>query len=345
MSAYQGHPMQQLLACSLLLLTGALSVKEPPHPIVRTEFIFEKAPFPQCHASTIAETKRGLVTAWFGGTREKNPDVGIWLSRHVDGRWTAPVEIANGVIGEKRYPCWNPVLFQPAKGNLWLFYKVGPSPSSWWGMYAASEDHGKTWSPPQRLQDGIIGPVKNKPVALPDGTILCPTSDEHTGWQVRIERMTALAGKWETTRSLNDGRMMAAIQPSILVHKDRLQILCRSKHGVLVESWSEDGGKTWGELKKTELPNPNSGIDAVTLRDGRHLLIYNPTRIARSPLSLAVSKDGKTWNEVVKLESDPGEYSYPAIIQTGDGLVHLTYTWKRQRIKHVVVDPARIEER
>jgi predicted neuraminidase len=330
--------MHRLKGAFLILLALVpQATAEEPAAIVRAEFIYEKAPFPSCHASTIAETKAGLVAAWFGGTYEKHPDVGIWVSRHLDGKWTAPVEVANGIMGEKRYPCWNPVLFQPARDNLILFWKVGPSPSSWRGMYATSADNGKTWSPSSQLNEGILGPVKNKPIQLTDGTILCGTSDENNGWQVRMERMMTPGGKWETTKPLNDGRMMAAIQPTILTHKDHLQILCRSKHGVIVESWSKDNGRTWSELKKTELPNPNSGIDAVTLKGGRHLLIYNPTKRGRTPLSLALSSDGKKWQDILKLESEPGEYSYPAIIQTSDGLIHLTWTWKRQRVKHVVV--------
>jgi predicted neuraminidase len=53
-----------------------------------------------------------------------------------------------------------------------------------------------------------------------------------------------------------------------------------------------------------------------------------------------VSRDGKTWTPALALETGAGEYSYPAVIQSADGLVHITYTWKRQRIKHVVLDPA-----
>src|ERR1700750_2506401 len=95
--------------------------------IVKSEFIFETAPFPQCHASTIAETKAGLVAAWFGGTHERHPDVGIWLSPNTNGHWTAPIEVANGVQSPtNRFPCWNPVLFQRPNGELLLFYKVGP---------------------------------------------------------------------------------------------------------------------------------------------------------------------------------------------------------------------------
>src|SRR5262245_33066159 len=107
--------------------------------IVSTEFIYETAPFPQCHASTIESTADGLVAAWFGGTREKNPDVGIWVSRHDGKSWSAPVEVADGVQdATTRHPCWNPVLFQMPGGPLLLFYKVGPSPSTWWGMLMQS---------------------------------------------------------------------------------------------------------------------------------------------------------------------------------------------------------------
>jgi predicted neuraminidase len=70
-------------------------------------------------------------------------------------------------------------------------------------------------------------------------------------------------------------------------------------------------------------------------------LVYNHTTKGRSPLNVAVSSDGKKWTMVVDLEDQPGEYSYPAVIQTADGKVHVTYTWKRLRIRHAVLDPAR----
>jgi predicted neuraminidase len=141
-------------------------------------------PTPQCHASTIAETASGLVTAWFGGTHEKHSDVGIWVSRRVGGAWSDPIEVADGVQSPtERYPCWNPVLFQPNDGPLLLFYKVGPSPSTWWGMMMTSEDDGATWSEARKLGTDsrighLLGPVKNKPVQLEDGSILCPSSTE-----------------------------------------------------------------------------------------------------------------------------------------------------------------------
>lgn len=343
--------------CGVLLLVvggaiGAAEIKQPG--VVTSEFIYDKAPHEQCHASTIEQTPTGLVAAWFGGTREGRPDVGIWVSRQEDGRWTPPVEVANGVQDDgTRHPCWNPVLFQPTGKPLMLFYKVGPKPSSWWGMVMTSSDGGRTWSEPRRLPDPILGPVKNKPVMLGDAMI-CPTSGEATGWEVFIDRTTDLGKTWTRIGPINDGEALPAIQPTVLVHGPQtLQILCRTKGpGKISESWSRDGGKTWSEMKIIDLPNPNSGIDAVTLADGRHLLVYNHTGMiegkwggARSPLNVAVSPDGKAWSAAVVLESEPGEYSYPAVIQTRDGLVHITYTWKRQRVKHVVLDPAKLELR
>lgn len=315
--------------------------------IVHTGFIFETAPFPQCHASTLAESKNAVVAAWFGGTRERHPDVGIWLARLVDGKWTEPVEVANGVQSpEKRYPCWNPVLFQPKSGPLLLFYKVGPSPRAWWGMCMASKDGGASWAEPRRLPDGILGPIKNKPVALAGGDILCGSSTEHAGWRVHFERTPDHGKSWSKTEPINDGREIGAIQPSILIHPDgKLQALGRSQQGRIWEAWSGDQGKTWGAMTLTSLPNPNSGIDAVTLRDGRHLLVYNHTRRGRSPLNVALSRDGKAWQAALVLEKESGEYSYPAVIQTSDGLVHISYTWKRRRVKHVVLDPEKLSLR
>ncbi|MGO9110245.1 MAG: sialidase family protein [Thermoguttaceae bacterium] len=327
----------------LVAVMGTASEAAQPSFVVN-EFIFKSAPFPSCHASTIVETKSGqLLVAWFGGTREGHPGVGIWLSRQVRGRWTEPVEVANGLQPDgTRHPCWNPVLFQPQTGPLMLFYKVGPSPNAWWGMLRTSDDGGRAWNTASRLYDGILGPIKNKPVQLAGGDILCPASSENHGWRVHFERSRDGGQTWTATAPVNDGKEIGAIQPSILLHGDRLQAVGRTKQGKIFEVWSDDGGKTWGTMALTDLPNPNSGIDAVGLRDGRYLLVYNHTPKGRTPLNVAISRDGKKWQASLVLENEPGEYSYPAVIQTSDGLVHITYTWKRQRIKHVVFDPAKL---
>jgi len=321
--------------------------------LVSSELLYplDDKPTPQCHASTIAETPEGLVAAWFGGTREGHDDVGIWLSRHASDGWSKPVEVASGVqSSEKRYPCWNPVLFQLDKGPLLLFYKVGPNPRQWWGMLMTSHDGGKTWSDPRKPGIGhLIGPVKNKPILLEDGTLVCASSTEHDGWRVHFE-LTSDGGKtWQVVGPINDGEMFSAIQPSVLKYPGgELQILCRTRQGVVGQSWSDDGGKTWTEITATALPNPNAGTDAVTLADDRQLLVYNHTTrgggfpSGRNMLNVALSKNGKHWLPALTLERDKGEYSYPAVIQTADGKVHITYTFRRQSVKHVVLDPAEL---
>jgi len=310
-------------------------------PAARADFIYESAPFPSCHASTLEEIPGGIIAAWFGGTAEKNPDVGIWVARHDGSRWSTPVEVANGVqAGGRRHPTWNPVLFQPKGGPLQLYYKVGPSPSTWWGMMMTSTNAGQTWSEARRLPDGILGPIKNKPIQLDNGTILSPSSSEDAGWRIHVERSRDLGQTWTRSDALNDGKEFGAIQPALLVHgQRRLQMLCRSRQNVLTECWSEDNGETWGPMKATTLPNPSSGADGVTLADGRHLLVYNPVARGRTPLVVGLSGDGKTWTTALVLEDLPGEYSYPAIIQARDGRVHVSYTWKRKKIRHWSIDP------
>ena len=177
---------------------------------------------------------------------------------------------------------------------------------------------------------------------MSDGRLICPSSDEMQGWVVRMETRCPDGVTWCTTGPFPTG-LFEAIQPTILQHPDnRLQILCRSRQRVIVESWSQDGGVTWSPLAATWLPNPNSGIDGLTLRDGRHLLVYNPTRLGRFPLVVAVSQDGKNWKDQVVLDWLPGEYSYPAIIQQSDGTVRLSYTWNRMKVRTVTLDPARL---
>jgi alpha-L-rhamnosidase len=162
-----------------------------------------------------------------------------------------------------------------------------------------------------------------------------------------MERTTDLGKTWTKVRPPAGEPPIDAIQPSVLVHEGgRLQALGRTRTGRIFETWSRDNGATWSPVTLTEMPNPNSGTDAVTLRDGRQLLVYNhnPMNKGRTPLNVAVSTDGKKWQAALVLEDSLiGQYSYPAVIQSSDGLVHITYTWRRERIKHVVLDPAKLK--
>ena len=231
-----------------------------------------------------------------------------------------------------------------------LFYKQGREIAKWQGVLLLSRDGGRSWDERRVLPEFFIGPVKNKPVELADGTILCPSSTEHDGWRVHFEFIPALDRTWSRTQAINTKEEGGAIQPSVLFHKDgRLQAICRNRNGLgtLWQTWSDDGGRTWSKLTPTSLPNPCSGTDAVTLRDGRQLLVYNHTTTltgGRNILNVAVSDDGVVWRAVGVLENEKGEFSYPAVVQSKDGTVHITYTWKREKIMHVTLDPDRIVE-
>jgi predicted neuraminidase len=254
------------------------------------------------------------------------------------------------------------VLFQPEGKPLMLFYKIGPSPTTWWGMRTTSSDNGKTWTPPTKLGEDpvighIIGPVKNKPVQLKSGRIINPTSLEYIingneqDWMVYFEISDDGGDTWEMIGPVHDGVEFDAIQPSILTYGDaKIQAISRTKQGVLSQIWSEDEGKTWGEMSALTLPNPNSGTDAVTLADGRQLLIYNhSTKEGNQPngrniLNLAISENGQDWKPVMTFENEPIEdgYAYPSIIQASDGLVHITYTYNRRSVKYAVIDPNKL---
>lgn len=323
--------------------------------VITQEFINADASYPESHAATIAETKEGhLVASWFGGTKERNPDVCIWVSRLINGKWTPAQNVANGIVNDTlRYATWNPVLYQVPNGELQLYYKVGPNVAGWVGKVITSNDGGVTWSEPKDFPEGFIGPVKNKPVLLKDGTLLAPSSTEGNGWKVHFEATKNFGKTWKMIGPINEGKEIHTIQPSILTYKDgSLQILCRTQERALGESWSYDNGKTWSPMTKSSLPSTNSGTDAVTLQDGRQLIVYNHVlpndtlprgKGFRTPLNVAVSDDGKTWYAAQVLEDSPiNQYSYPSVIQSKDGMVHIVYTWRRKGIKYVKVDPSKL---
>ena len=367
------------------------TVKTPQRSseVIADEFLYEKADFPQCHSASIVETKKGdLVATYFGGTKERNPDVCIWVSRKPKGsrEWTKPQMVADGVepqplqpnpqgkesqvtsstkpafngqftplpgwtgnrgeasIGEQyREACWNPVLFEMPNGDLHLYFKIGPNVAGWKGWRVVSKDGGKTWGKREPLEEGMYGPVKNKPV-MNNGRLIAPTSDERNGWKLYFEYSDDLGKTWKRTDFVAADDGVKAIQPSIIVLPDgRLGALSRTRSRHIGVTYSSDNGMTWSKLQLIETPNNNSGIDAVTLKDGTFAMICNdwpiePTKEkgARTPLSILLSKDGVNWNHWITLEDSPvSQYSYPSIIQSRDGHIHVVYTWRRQRVKHV----------
>jgi predicted neuraminidase len=336
------------------------------HAATHSEFVFTEAPFASCHASTVVELRNGdLMAAWFGGSAEGKPDVAIWGSRRSGGQWSAPAELAR----EPNIATYNPVLFHTKDGRLWLYYKFGPHPDNWTAARRFSTDEGKSWSEVEHLPAGLYGPIRAKPYVAPDGTVVSGTSVEsYRSWAAWIERSTDNGETWTKAgpitvpqtavpSSVEGGAppqvpgssswrfTWGIIQPSVVpLSGDHLRLYARStsRIGKICAADSKDGGKTWTQAHPLDIVNPNSGIDAVSLADGRIVLVYNNSDSKRTPLNLAVSKDGEHFRMFATLENEPGEYSYPAMIQGRDGDLHITYTWKRQRIKYVRVPLADI---
>ena len=345
-----------------LLLLGscksALEKKTWKEGILVDEFIYDKAPYPSCHSVTIVEATNGdLVSAWFGGSHERHPDVCIYSAIKPKGsdKWGEPIKVADGVMKDgTRFPTWNPVLYQIPGGDLMLFYKIGPKPSEWWGVYRTSSDGGKTWSDKIDMPTkDFLGPIKNKPVLLSNGTLLLPSSTEGNGWHLRMESTPDFGKTWVLGDTISRGKQkINAIQPSILFHKDgSIQAIGRTRNRAIFSTFSKDNGKTWSEIELIGLPNNNSGTDAVTLKNGKHLLVYNhvlpPGKEAkgpRTPLNLSISDDGINWKATLVLEdSKISQYSYPSIIQSSDGMVHIVYTWRREKLKYVKIDPSKLK--
>lgn len=311
------------------------------------EHIFEIGKhFPQCHASTIIKTSDGaLLAAWFAGTRESHPDVSIWISKRVKGRWSTPLQL----VKSEGVPCWNPVLSKNAAGRLFLYYKVGSSPIAWHTRFVYSDDAGNSWTMPEELVKGDLGgrgPVKNKCILLSSGDMLAPASIEtEQAWDAFVDRSAdGIHYKKSSLVPLHHTGLTGKgiIQPTLWESQPgTVHMLLRSTEGFIYRSDSADDGQTWSFAYPTLLPNNNSGIDLVKVGDIL-VLVHNPVGKnwgPRSPIVLSLSADnGTSWEEALVLDHNEapvdkhdGEFSYPAIIAEGNTL-YITYTWKRRTV-------------
>lgn len=325
----------------------------------------EDVGFHNCHASTLITLADGdLLVAYFAGLKEGSGDTAIWLSRQQRGEWLAPCR----AIAEDGLAHWNPVLLS-AHNSIWLFYKVGPNVHEWQTRYVTSQDQGRTWSEPKALVDGDDlprGPVKNKVLVTSDGCWLAPGSTEDDRyWDAFVDRSEDQGQHWQLaqvplhhqTETGRDDRQLwqglktdalwesnlervfqwdGVIQPSLWESApDHIHMLMRSTRGYVYRSDSENNGKSWCAAYPTALPNNNSGLDMTRTHNGALILAYNPVAGnwgRRFPLSLSISRDnGERWSEPMDVETEEGEFSYPAIICEGN-TVHLTYTWNRKNI-------------
>lgn len=220
--------------------------------------------------------------------------------------------------------------------------------------------------------DSLLGAIKNQPIWLPKGfrcangtvlqqaRILSPSSKETATaskekagqWRSYIEMSEDEGHTWAIYGPVPFEPAIRTIQPALLVHKDgRIQMLCRTAkpkddHAELARmatSFSDDGGLTWSPMQLIDdVPNNNSGIDAVTLSDGTFALVYNPfsyvpgpDKPLRNPVCIATSRDGIHWQHRLTLEDSPiSQYSYPSLIVDAAGSLHAIYTWRRLGIKY-----------
>ncbi len=294
--------------------------------LLTKEFIYDKLT-PSCHASTLVMSGDTVVTAWFGGTHESHDDVQIYLATRENGHWSAPICVSM----VEDVPHWNPVLFDFGD-RMTLFHKRGKTIPHWQTMAADSLDGGKTWTKTTLLcedDDGGRGPVKNKPIRLTDGSVLAGASMEQGPWRAFTDRSYDNGKTWIRSEYIPLPEGVEVIQPTLWEDGTGVHVLLRSKNRQVYRSDSTDG-TSWDLAYPLEILHNNSGLDLVKTPFGL-VLCCNPVTTGRTPLCLLMSDDGISFREVLTLEEEPGEYSYPAVIWDGEK-VRGTYTWKREKI-------------
>ena len=303
-------------------------------------FIFEEMPDrPSHHCASIAELPGGdLLATWYAGTHEGHPDVAIVCSRLPAGEkeWTTPEVLVD--VPDK--PGGNTVIFHDGAETLFHFYDIieGKGWSEAMLYLDRSNDGGRTWEGARVFDERPGMMVRHRPVRLSTGRLLLPAYDERP-WEGFCYISDDDGETWrESGPMVADG---GCIQPAIIERGDgSLHALLRAAEGGRAwECDSLDGGETWSRCVRSDLRNPNSGADMIRLASGEVIACFNDSETARTPLALALSMDeGRTWTARHDLESEDGKYSYPTLMQASDDRVHVVYTWRRLRIRHVCFD-------
>ncbi len=317
------------------------------------------------HSSAICTLPSGdLLAIWYGGTREGATDVALFTSRLQVGstQWSEPVNTVDRALAQDELDrmikkVGNAVIFPDGAGNLWMVY-VSVSLGGWSGSglnVKTSRDEGRTWSESRRLTlnpfFNLSSLVRNKPIYASDGRIGLPIYHEMAMKFPQMLWLTPGAdGSVQDYRIRNLSSETGLIQPTLVpLQGDRVLMLLRdgSPDRSVHTAYSDDNGWTWSEAAPSDLPNPDAALDALRLRDGRILLVYNHAASGRENLRLAISADeGRTWRIGATLEEAAHhEFSYPNLAEDQRGRIHLTYTWQRERIKHLAFNLAWLDRR
>jgi len=305
---------------------------------IAESLIFEKLPGrPSSHCATLTEALDGSVLAvWYAGSREGAPDVALVAAQYEQGRWSPP----RVVLDTPGLPDGNPTLWTGPDGTIWLFHVVihGRGWDSVLPYYRKSQDGGLTWTDCGLFErrEGLM--FRCRPVTLRSGRVVLPAYDEKT-WSGVCYLSDDQGQSWRPSAPMVAPR--GCIQPAVVELNDgSLLAYLRTggDGGCVWRSVSVDGGETWSACEDTGLPNPNSGIDLIRCASGRLVLAFNPQQRGRDRLAVGRSDDeGATWQQEVVEEATGAEFSYPALLQTRDGRVHLLYTYRRESIKHLVL--------
>ena len=315
------------------------------------------------HGSSLIELDDGsLLVSWYAGGKEGARDSRI-LVRHslAGGTSWEPTQIAvnprecaaeswfsNKTLG-------NTVLFQDKENIVWLFYAAVEF-GGWSGAhvdYKISRDRGRTWSESHRLTNGLGDVPRSKPIELGPHELFLPLSHSALWKYPSGARLEIANGKIVRKISFPIASSKCSHPAFVAFDPDRVLAFLRARGGGKLQGIFFDPGKNgWSIPEATNLPNPDSAIDAVPLNDGRILLAYNDDGTIRNPLSIAVSDDpdeqgaegsssaGGAFRKLRDIDNELGQdFSYPSLVRARDGTFYLTYTWHyRSAIKCVHFD-------
>lgn len=354
-AAYRGGRVSAPAVDRFILSAAPAPAPSAAQPWSASQFISESADAFQVHASSLAELPDGrLMAAWYGGTREGARDVSVYLSRQSKDRptaWERPwvavtPEAVRIELGRPIRKLGNPLIWAGGRGRLHLLF-VTVSFGGWACSslnLKTSEDEGRTWSAARRL---VLSPffniselVRNPPVPIAPAGWAIPIYHEMAGKYPELLELSEgpLPGEWRwAKRRIAGGRSW--IQPAIAVTGPQTALAAFRSCGPdrrMAVAHTKDAGRTWSPPAPTGLPNPDAAVGMVSLAADKLLAAYNDSTGGREKLALALSRDqGATWRRVALVESEPGsEFSYPSLLAGREGKVHLSYTWKRARIKH-----------